>query len=114
MNSSHLPSPRTGRIVIAVLTLSALVGASALSGCGKLATLDQAPPMWGDKAKAEWSTSSDSNGGVTTTTSSSASRASERALPDGNGHNTSPTDPYKGNKPISEAPLEGFGNAQGH
>ena len=50
------------------------------------------------------------DGGTTVTTSESASRDTERALPDANGKNTMP-DPYRGYKKISDAPLEGFGNA---
>ena len=104
---------KTRFLVTAALTATALLGGSmVLSACGKLGTLEQAPPMFG-KAKADWSTSKDSNGGITTTTSSSASRDSERALPEATDTNKM-SDPYRGNKKISDAPLEGFGNAESH
>ncbi len=102
-------------LVTAALTTSALLGgAMLLSACGKLGTLEQAPPVYGDKAKSDWSTSRDASGGVTTTTSASASRDSERALPDGSTDNNKVTDPYRGNKKVADAPLEGFGNAESH
>ncbi len=98
-------------VLTTALTAAALVGgASLLSACGKLGTLEQAPPIMNKKAEAAWSTSMNADGGVTTTTSASASRASERAEPDANGSN-SMSNPYSGAKSIQSAPLEGFGNA---
>lgn len=105
-------TPNKSRFVItSALAASALLAAAmGLSACGKLGTLDQAPPMFGDKAKSSWSSSQNSDGGTTVTTSESASRDTERALPDANDKNKMP-DPYRGNKKIENAPLEGFGNA---
>ncbi|MFT4074597.1 MAG: hypothetical protein QM647_03630 [Asticcacaulis sp.] len=91
---------------------TALLGASLLSACGKLGDLDRAPPMMNKKAKAQWSTSQNSDGGVTTTTDSSTSRASEKALPDADGQN-SVENPYTVNKSIQDAPLEGNGSNNG-
>ena len=104
---------KTRFLVTTALAASALLGlALGLSACGKMSPLETAPPMWGDKAKADWSASHE---GKSSSASSSdgIKRETERALPDPNGPNNSP-DPYKGNKPISEAPLEGVGNDEGH
>jgi hypothetical protein len=124
---------KTRFLVTAALGASLVLGASLLlSACGKEPSLKTAPPMWGAKAKADWSagvSSSDSasnlsftdtsvsasslsGGGSEATLSSSSSKATERALPDANGPNKTPN-PYAGNKKISEAPLEGVGNAEG-
>jgi hypothetical protein len=105
---------KTRFVTVTALTASALlVAALGLSACGKWGTLEQAPPLYGAKAKADWSTSRNPDGGITTTTSASSSRASERALPDKNAKNKMPN-PYAGTTPISAAPLEGVGNAEGH
>ncbi|MEI9906198.1 MAG: hypothetical protein WDN06_21530 [Asticcacaulis sp.] len=97
-------------VVTTALAASAILAASMLLGaCGKLGSLEQAPPFYGDKAKADWS-SSNPGGGSTATNSSSASKATERAGPDANGQN-SMANPYTDNKKIENAPLEGFGNA---
>ena len=95
------------------LAVSALLaGAMLLSACGKVGTLDRAPPMFGDEAKSEWSASSNPGGGSTVTMSmtSSTSRSTERASPDYNQKNKI-QNPYTANKKIQDAPLEGFGNA---
>ena len=99
-------------VVTTAIGVSALLGASLLlSACGKLGDLNQAPPFMNEKAAAEWSTSQNPDGGVTmTTTDTSASRETERALPDADADN-SMENPYTAPKKISEAPLEGFGNA---
>jgi len=107
-------TPNKNRFVTGTaLAVSALLtGAMLLSACGKLGALDRAPPMFGDKAKAEWSASSNADGGSTVTMPMSAqtSRATERAAPDYNQKNQM-TDPYRSNQKIEDAPLEGFGNA---
>lgn len=97
-------------LVTSALIASAVLGASMLlSACGKLGSLEEAPPLYGAKAKADWS-ASNPGGGSTATNSTSASKATERAAPDANGQN-SMANPYTDNKKIEEAPLEGFGNA---
>ena len=107
-------TPNKNRFVTGTaLAVSALLaGAMLLSACGKLGPLDRAPPMFGDKAKAEWSASSNSDGGstVTMSMSDSTSRSSEKALPDYNQKNQM-QNPYTANKSPQDAPLEGFGNA---
>lgn len=101
---------RSRFLVTVALTATAALAAAMLSACGKIGTLEQAPPLYGDEAKASWSSSNLPGGGNMTTNSTSASRESEKALPDANGRNQM-DDPYKGNKKIQDAPLEGFGNA---
>ena len=102
---------QTRLLVTSALTASALLaGALALSACGKLGALEQAPPLYGDEAKSSWSVSHNPGGGTTATNSTSASKDTEKAKPDANGKNAM-DDPYKGNKKIEDAPLEGFGNA---
>lgn len=101
---------KTRFVTSAALAGIALLGSAVLlSACGKLGTLETAPPLYGDDAKASWSASSNSDGGTTVTMDSSASNETERALPDGNGKNKM-VDPYRSNKKIQDAPLEGFGN----
>ncbi|MDI7776047.1 hypothetical protein [Asticcacaulis sp. EMRT-3] len=107
----HNPN-RARFIAAAALTTTALLASLALSACGKLGTLEQAPPMMNKSAELSWSTSQNSDGGTTTTTDDSRSADTERAKPDKDDVNHMP-DPYRGNKKISSAPLEGFGNAEG-
>ncbi len=105
-------TPNKSRILVTTaLTASAILGtALLLSACGKLGTLEQAPPLYGSDAKSSWSVSHNPGGGDTATNSSSASKDTERAKPDANGKNKM-DNPYVGNKKIEDAPLEGFGNA---
>ncbi len=99
---------KTRFLVIAAL---AVVTAAGVSACGKMGSLDQAPPLYGKAAQSSYSVSKNANGGDTATLdNSSASRATERAGPDANDVNKTP-DPYRGNKNVADAPLEGFGNA---
>ena len=104
-------TPQKSRLLVtSALIASAVLGASILlSACGKLGTLDEAPPLYGAKAKADWS-ASNPGGGSTATNSTSASKETEKAKPDANGKNQMP-DPYTSNQKIQDAPLEGFGNA---
>lgn len=106
---------KTRFIVTAAIGATVLLGTGLLlSACGKMGALDQAPPAYGSKAKSDWSVSKNAGGGDTATLeNSSASRESERAKPDANAANRM-KDPYRSNVPISAAPLEGFGNAEGH
>ena len=100
-------TPNKSRFVIlAALGAMALM---AVSACGKLGTLEQAPPVLNEKAEQSWSASKNPDGGITMTTDASSSRASERATPDADGTN-SMENPYTVNKRIADAPLEGFGN----
>ena len=119
-------TPHKNRFLMtAALGATALLAASLLlSACGKEPSLKTAPPLWGAKAKADWSSwsggqpsssdlsfsddsaSSLSGGGTEATMSSSVSKQTERALPDGNGPNNTP-DPYRGNQKVSDAPIEG-------
>ena len=67
--------------------------------------------MIGKAAKSSYSVSKNAGGGDTATLDdTSASQETERAKPDINDVNKQ-KDPYRSNKKISEAPLEGFGNA---
>lgn len=100
-------------LTAALLTAGVLAASLTLSACGKLGDLKQAPPMFNKKAELQWSTSQNSGGGTTTTTDDSRSADSEKAKPDSNDMNRVPN-PYTGNKSISDAPLEGFGNAEKH
>ncbi len=115
-------TPAKTRFVIATaLGATLILGAAlGLSACGKLGSLQEAPPMFGRDAKSSWSASNSvsvsknaTGGNTATLDDSSASKESERAKPDKNDKNKSP-DPYKGNKKVSDAPLEGFGNAESH
>ncbi|ESQ77169.1 hypothetical protein [Asticcacaulis sp. AC402] len=103
---------KTRLITSAALTGMALLGgALLLSACGKLGTLEQAPPVYGDDAKASWSASKNAGGGSTATLDDSAApNETERALPQADDDNRM-DDPYRGNKKVQDAPLEGFGNA---
>lgn len=118
-------TPNTTRFLVAsALTGTLLVTAGlGLSACGKLGSLDTAPPMFNPKAKAQWeqshsgdsvSSTSLSGGGNMTTLSptASTSRETEKALPDANGKNNMPN-PYTQIGPSSQ-PIEGTGNAEGH
>lgn len=106
-----MTTKKTRFVMTSALAATALMAAAlGLSACGKLGALEQAPPLYGDDAKSSWSVSHNSDGGTTVTTSASSSRDTERALPDANDKNKMP-DPYRGNKKIENAPLEGFGNA---
>ncbi len=105
-------TPQKSRfLVTSALIASALLGGSlVLSACGKLGSLEEAPPLYGADAKSDWSASNLPGGGNTATMSSSASKDTEKAKPDANGRNAM-DDPYVGNKKVEDAPLEGFGNA---
>lgn len=96
---------------VALTGMALLGGAVLLSACGKLGTLEQAPPMYGDEAKASWSASKNAGGGSTATLEdTSAKTETERALPQANDDNKM-EDPYRANRSVQDAPLEGFGNA---
>jgi hypothetical protein len=102
------PMTRKAHARAALLAAAALTGtALVLGACGKQADLETAPPLFGDEAKSSWSASSAS------ASPQAMRRETERALPDANGPNRSP-DPYRNNVKVSQAPLEGFGNAQRH
>ncbi len=116
-------TPNKTRFLVAAALTGSLLAASALglSACGKMGSLETAPPMFNEKAKAKWeeshsgdsvSSSSLSGGGNTATLSptSSTSKATEKALPDANGQNNMPN-PYTQVGPNSP-PLEGVGNAE--
>ncbi len=107
-----MTKPTEARFVsCAALAGIALLGSAVLlSGCGKAGDLETAPPLYGADAKSSWSASSNSDGGTTAVMDSSgASMETERALPDANDKNKM-VDPYRANKKIQDAPLEGFGN----
>ena len=97
-------------VTTALLTSAILASTLLLSACGKIGSLEQAPPLYGADAKSSWSASNLPGGGNTATNSTSVSSDGEKALPDANGKNKMP-DPYVGNKKVQDAPLEGFGNA---
>ena len=104
---------RNKMLAAAALTGAILAASLALCPCVMGAHLTPAPPMFNHKAELSWSTSQNSGGGTTTTTDDSRSADTEKAKPDASDINHMP-DPYTGNKKISDAPLEGFGNAERH
>lgn len=73
-----------------------------LAACGKQGDLETAPPLWGDRARAEVAAKKKAE---------AEGKATERALPRKEYKNEMP-DPNQENKKITEAPLEGTGNAQ--
>lgn len=73
----------------------ASVAALALAGCGKRGPLDQPPPMWGDKAKADYEAQQ---------AAKKAEKAEKRA-PSANA--PLPVDPAQTNAKIRQAPVEG-------
>ncbi len=127
-------TPNKTRFLVAAALTGSMLAASALglSACGKLGSLETAPPEFNPKAKARWeqthsgdaisssssgmaiSSSSVSGGGNTATLepTSDTKRESEKALPDANGKNNMPN-PYTQIGPNSQ-PIEGVGNAEGH
>ena len=118
-------TPNKTRFLVAAALTGSLLAASALglSACGKLGSLESAPPMFNPTAKAQWdqshsgdsisSTSLSGGGNMTTLSPTSAtSKSSEKALPDANGPNHMPN-PYTQIGPSSQ-PIEGTGNAEGH
>lgn len=74
----------------------------SLSACGKQGDLETAPPLWGDRAKAEVEARKKAQ---------AEGKATERALPRKEFKNEM-EDPYQENKKVSEAPIEGTGNSQ--
>jgi hypothetical protein len=125
-------TPNTTRLLVAVALTGSVLAASGLSACGKMGSLDTAPPMFNDKAKAKWdqthtgdalsssssgmavSSASLSGGGNQTTLEPTAGtkKETEKALPDANGKNNMPN-PYTQIGPNSQK-IEGTGNAEGH
>jgi predicted small lipoprotein YifL len=73
--------------------LALIILSTALTNCGKVGPLETAPAIFDKDGKP-------------------VKRENEKALPQAKDKNRSP-DPYAGTAPISEAPLEGTGNAQG-
>lgn len=119
-------TPQKTRFLVATALTGTMLAAGGLglSACGKLGSLETAPPLYGAKAKAQWSqthsgdtlsSTSISGGGNMTTLEpdSNTKKETEKATPDANGQNTMPN-PYTANVPPSTAPIEGAGNAEGH
>jgi predicted small lipoprotein YifL len=78
--------------------------ALSVTACGRQGDLETAPPLWGERAKAEIAAKKKAE---------AEGKATERALPRAEYKNEMP-DPYQQNKRVSDAPLEGTGNAQRH
>ena len=101
------------------LAVTAALGALLLAatGCGKLGTLEQAPPLFGRGAAVTPSqgpaVSQNPEGGDTATLDGTvSSRDSERAKPDKNSQpRETASDYYTENRRVQDAPLEGFGNS---
>lgn len=88
----------------------------AAAGCGKLGSLEQAPPLFGRGAASSASegpkVTRNTDGGDTATLENASSSDGERAKPDKNSRNReSASDYYTQNRKVQDAPLEGFGNA---
>lgn len=106
-----MTSPVSAKARLVVVTVLGVAIAVGVSACGKMGQLEQAPPMIGKDAKSSYSVSKNSGGGDTATLDdTSSSKETERAKPDINDVNKQ-KDPYRGNKSVADAPLEGFGNA---
>ena len=109
-------TPNKTRLVTTLALGAVLIGASALSACGKLGNLEQAPPLFGrgaasSAAAAGPAVSKNASGGDTATLDdSNVKRETERAKPDKNARPTA-SDYYTNNTKVQDAPLEGFGNA---
>ncbi len=109
-------TPAKTRLVTTLALGAVLVAASALSACGKLGTLEQAPPLFGRGAASSSSSSGpavskNANGGDTATLDgTNAKRETERAKPEKNARPKA-SDYYTNNTKVQDAPLEGFGNA---
>lgn len=109
-------TPVKTRLVTTLALGAVLIAASALSACGKLGSLEQAPPLFGRGAasattESRVSVSKNAAGGDTATLDDSdAKRETERAKPDKNARPTA-SDYYTNNTKVQDAPLEGFGNA---
>ncbi|MGZ3304864.1 MAG: hypothetical protein ACXU8U_03300 [Asticcacaulis sp.] len=121
-------TPKKTRFLVAAALSGSMLAAAALtlSACGKMGSLETAPPLYGAKAKAQWSanhsgdtlsssSSSLSGGGNQATLEPTADtpKETEKALPDANGKNKM-ANPYTANVTPSQAPIEGTGNAEGH
>jgi len=85
-----------------VVLLGVLGLGLTLSACGKQGDLETAPPLWGERARAEVAAKKKAQ---------AEGKATERALPRGDQRNEMP-DPYQQNRKVSDAPIEGTGNAQ--
>ncbi|MEM9965364.1 MAG: hypothetical protein AAGC58_08455 [Asticcacaulis sp.] len=85
-----------------VVLLGAMGLGLTLSACGKQGDLETAPPLWGERARAEVAAKKKAQ---------AEGKATERALPRGDQRNEM-ADPYQQNLKVSDAPIEGTGNAQ--
>ncbi|MFT4089758.1 MAG: hypothetical protein QM645_03425 [Asticcacaulis sp.] len=85
-----------------VVLLGAMGLGLTLAACGKQGDLETAPPLWGERARAEVAAKKKAQ---------AEGKATERALPRGDQRNEM-RDPYQQNVRVSDAPLEGTGNAQ--
>jgi len=92
--------PVSRSLVKAVLLLTA--AGFALGACAKQGNLERAPALWGKAAHEEVEAKKKAQ---------AEGKATERALPRKEFKNEMP-DPYAQNTKISDAPLEGTGNAQ--
>ncbi|MFN3230094.1 MAG: hypothetical protein ACK41P_09600 [Asticcacaulis sp.] len=89
----------------ALSALVLVVSATGLVACGKQGKLEQAPPLWGDKAKAEYEAERKKEADA----KAADDKAPPRALPNAKQANTMP-DPYQQNRTNRDAPIEGIGN----
>ncbi|MFT3996163.1 MAG: hypothetical protein QM667_02060 [Asticcacaulis sp.] len=101
MTSPVLRTAVSRSFVKAALLLSAVSGLG-LTACAKQGDLERAPPLWGKAAKEEVEAKKKAQ---------AEGKATERALPRKEYKNEMP-DPYQQNTKVSDAPLEGTGNAQ--
>ncbi len=81
----------------AALTLTALLAATALSGCGMRGALERPAPMWGDKSKAE--------------AEDAKAKKDDAAMPEpkstGSKYSPRPQAPESQNTSIRQAPIDG-------
>lgn len=84
------------------LTTLALFAVLSLTACGKRGDLEAAPPLWGERAREEVAAKKKAQ---------AEGKATERALPRADQRNEM-KDPYQENLKVSDAPIEGTGNAQ--
>ena len=109
-------TPVKTRLVMTLALGAVLIAASSLSACGKLGTLEQAPPLFGRGAVSASSSSGPevtknaAGGDTATLDDTNAKRETERAKPDKNARPTA-SDYYTNNTKVQDAPLEGFGIA---
>ncbi|ESQ81249.1 hypothetical protein [Asticcacaulis sp. YBE204] len=89
------------RTVLKAVVLAAALGLS-LTACAKQGDLETAPPLWGKRAQEEIAAKKKAQ---------AEGKATERALPRKEYKNEM-ADPYQQNQKVTEAPLEGTGNAQ--